>query len=230
MSNTGKPKPPVDQEKVELLYRAGVLTLREIGKECGCSHTRVRELALRHGWVRDLRLKIVARAEEKVARAVAREVAKPLSKPVPETPDSSQVVGNTASPEGEEATVEAGGEALANIKLRHHRDLRGLLEETASMAAELKAMRENLGPLSEWVSALAQDMTAVERSELAKNVQRALGLAGRVAIAKSLSETVAKLIPLERQAWGLDEAGRGNATDYEKLRDEVLDADGNPRE
>lgn len=221
MSDTGKPKPQVDHEKVELLYRAGVLTLREIGKECGCSHTRVRELAKRHGWVRDLRLRIVARADEKVAKA--------LSKPVPLEPDSATALGNLATPEAEEAMVEAGGEALAAIKLRQRGDLRGLLEETAHMAAELKAQRENLGPLSEWVAALATDMNQIERAELARGVQRALGLAGRAAIAKTLAETVSKLVPLERQAWGLDEPGRGSATDYEKLRDEVLDADGNPR-
>ena len=54
-----KPKKPrVDWEAVERDYRAGVLTLREIGERYDCSHVAITKRAKKEGWVRDLAPKI----------------------------------------------------------------------------------------------------------------------------------------------------------------------------
>ena len=62
-------RPDVDWERVEFQYRAGILTLREIGAEHGMSHNSVDKRAKTRGWVRDLKAKIVAKAQELVDRA-----------------------------------------------------------------------------------------------------------------------------------------------------------------
>lgn len=43
-----------DIEKIERLYRAGQMSVREIAANIGCSHTYIQQLARKHGWQRDL--------------------------------------------------------------------------------------------------------------------------------------------------------------------------------
>lgn len=47
---TSAPKPNADWESVEREYRAGVLSVREIGKAAGVSHVAVLKKAKREGW------------------------------------------------------------------------------------------------------------------------------------------------------------------------------------
>lgn len=61
----------VDQEAVEADYRAGRLTLREIGALHGCSEGYVRKLARDRGWKRDLSEKIAAQARAEFAGKIA---------------------------------------------------------------------------------------------------------------------------------------------------------------
>ena len=46
-------KPTIDWEAVERDYRAGILSVREIGAKCGCTHTAINKRAKRDGWERD---------------------------------------------------------------------------------------------------------------------------------------------------------------------------------
>lgn len=52
-----------DWEAVERDYRAGLLSVREIGLAHGVSHTAINKRAKKHGWDRDLKGKIRAKAE-----------------------------------------------------------------------------------------------------------------------------------------------------------------------
>lgn len=56
-------KPAPDWEKIELDYRAGIKTLREIAADHGISHQAINKRAKRDGWSRDLSAKIRAKAE-----------------------------------------------------------------------------------------------------------------------------------------------------------------------
>ena len=47
-------KKPVDWERIELDYRAGVLTLREISDKHAVSHVTIHKRAKRDEWSRDL--------------------------------------------------------------------------------------------------------------------------------------------------------------------------------
>ena len=46
-------KPAIDWEAVERDYRAGILSVREIGAKCGCTHTAINKRAKAEGWERE---------------------------------------------------------------------------------------------------------------------------------------------------------------------------------
>lgn len=60
----------INWEKIELDYRAGIKTLREIADEHGISHAAVKKRANRDGWVRDLSAKIKAKADSLVSKSL----------------------------------------------------------------------------------------------------------------------------------------------------------------
>jgi hypothetical protein len=68
-----KPKTPPDWERIELDYRAGVKTLRQIGEEHGISHAAIAKRAKASGWERDLAAKIQAKADTLVTKEVTTE-------------------------------------------------------------------------------------------------------------------------------------------------------------
>ena len=65
-----------DWERIELDYRAGVKTLRQIADEQGITHGAINKRAKRDGWERDLAAKIQANAEALVSKAA---VSTPVS-------------------------------------------------------------------------------------------------------------------------------------------------------
>ena len=56
-------KQPTDWERIEQLYRAGLLSVREIAATCGVSHTAINKRAKAGSWDRDLKAKIQAKAD-----------------------------------------------------------------------------------------------------------------------------------------------------------------------
>ena len=73
MSDATPTKRRVDVDAVEADYRAGVLTLQEIGDRHGCRKSYVAKLAGKHGWKRDLSAKIAAAARAELADKIAGE-------------------------------------------------------------------------------------------------------------------------------------------------------------
>lgn len=57
--------------KVERAYRAGILPVFQIAKQCGISHTAINNRAKKHGWKRDLTARVRARTAEKLTLAMA---------------------------------------------------------------------------------------------------------------------------------------------------------------
>lgn len=58
----------LDWESIEKHYRAGKLSIREIGRRCGCDEKQIRRRARAEGWVRDLSEKINEAVRNKVVR------------------------------------------------------------------------------------------------------------------------------------------------------------------
>lgn len=193
-------KPPVDWERIEIEYRAGIKSVREIAVEHGISHTAINKRAKTQKWDRDLQAKIKAKADALVSKAAV----------------SAAVSAQRLATEHE--TVEANAAAIVAVRLRHRTDIAGLLEEVRELAAELRFTREQLGSLERAVEVLADGDDA---GALRKAVDRALSLGNRAGIAKTLAETISKMVPLEREAWGVDDDKNKAPGTFEQLLAEM---------
>lgn len=115
-----------DWEKIELDYRAGLLTLREMADKHGLSNVSIHKRAKKHGWVRDLSAKIKAKADELVSRQEASKLV------------SAERLAN------ERELIDSSAQAIFSVKMSHrvkakrHLDLHEkLMEELESSSADL---------------------------------------------------------------------------------------------
>lgn len=179
-----KPAAP-DWERIEIEYRAGVRSVREIAALHGISHTAINKKAKAEGWLRDLSAKIKAKAEAKVSRAlVSKEVS-----------SETRIL--------ESAVVEANAQAIADIRLAHRADIRRGRTLVLSLLTELEGQTTNRA-LFEQLGELMAQPDENGRDRLADLYHKVIGLSGRVSNVKALAEALKNLIGLEREAWNLD--------------------------
>ncbi|MCK1783455.1 helix-turn-helix domain-containing protein [Pseudomonas sp. TNT11] len=181
-------KQPTDWERIEQLYRAGVLSVREIAATCGVSHTAINKRAKAGGWDRNLKAKIHAKADALVSKA---EVSTKVS---------------TETLATERGIVEANAQVIADIRLAHRTDIgRGrrlankLLDELEGLT-DNRDLFEQLGELLRSEDDNGQD----KRNDLYMKV---IDLPARTKTMKELGETLKNLITLERQAYDLGSDG-----------------------
>lgn len=178
-----------DWERIEQLYRAGLLSLREIAAACpGVNHVGIARRAKKFGWVQDLTAKIKAKAEDIVTRqAVTEEVT------------AQRAVTDRA-------VIDANAQAIANVRMAHRADISRSRNLAKKMLAELEAMTDESGTLREMIDQLKDNEGP---SAILEAAQKMASLPGRSKIMKELSETLKNLITLERQAYNLDAAPDG---------------------
>lgn len=80
MADSNTPKNAPDWERIELDYRAGIKTLRQIADENGITHGAINKRAKRDGWERDLSAKIHAKADVLVSKAMVSSAVSTESK------------------------------------------------------------------------------------------------------------------------------------------------------
>lgn len=184
-------KPQIDWERIELDYRAGVKSLREIADGSGTSHVNIAKRAKAQGWVRDLTKKIEAKANELVNKAS-------VNTPV-----------NKASPAAERATVEAVANTQATIRLAHRADIERARRLCMGMLTELEQQSADPALITEAADILRstppEEMTKEKRAKLAEMAAKASSLQSRSSTMRSLAESLKGLIALERQAFGIRE-------------------------
>lgn len=174
----------VDWEAVEIQYRAGIRSLKDIGAEFGVSDAGIIKRAKRDGWVRDLKAKIRAKADAKVSAALV----------------SAEVSSRTKA--GEAQVIEVEAEVQSRIRLDHRRDIKRFRALCLAMLEELEAETQNndlfqqLGDLLRKEDDKGQD----RRNDLYAKV---ISSAGRIDSLKKLSETLKHLVGLEREAYGI---------------------------
>jgi hypothetical protein len=195
MNKEAKPaRAAVDWEAVEIQYRAGIRSLKDIGKEFGVSDAGIIKRAKRDGWVRDLRAKIKAKADAKVSASLV----------------SAEVSARTKASEAQ--VIEVESEVQSRIRLDHRRDIQRFRRLCLSMLGELEAetagleLFEQLGEILRSEDDKGQD----KRNDLYAKV---ISSAGRIDSLKKLSETLKHLVGLEREAYGIGEADKPGAAD-----------------
>lgn len=182
-------KSGADWERIELDYRAGVKSLREIASEHGITEGAIRKRAKKPGeeWERDLAGKIQAKAEELVRRDAVR----------------SEVRANQAA--SEKAVVDANAQAIADIRLAHRHDIRRARTLTNALLSELEqqtdpdtlVMLKELGDLLRREDDNGQD----RRNDL---YQKVISLSERSKTMKTLADSLRVMVDMERTAFGMD--------------------------
>lgn len=178
-------KRAIDWEAVELQYRAGIRSLKDIGAEFGVSDAGILKRAKRDGWTRDLSAKIKAKADAKVsADAVSAEVS-------------------ALTKVAEREIVEANAELQARVRREQRKDIQRSRKLVMSLLGELehqtehRELYEQLGELM-----YAPDEKGVDK--LNEIYRKAMSLQGRTGTMKSLSDSLKTLVALEREAFGID--------------------------
>ena len=179
--------PIANWERIELDYRAGIKTLRQIAAENGITHGAVNKRAKLNEWERDLSAKIQAKADALVSKAtVSIEVSKERK---------------TA----EKTVVEANAQAVAGIRLAHRADIHRARNITNALLQELEQQTdaETLAALREIGELLrAEDERGVDRRN--DLYQAVISLPERSKTMKTLAESLRSLVDMERTAFGMD--------------------------
>lgn len=183
----GIPTPMADWEKIELDYRAGIKTLRQIADENGITHGAINKRAKRDGWERDLSEKIQKKADALVSKAA---VSKQVSK---------------ESKASERQIVDANANAVADVRLAHRKDASRARTLTNRLFDELEkqtdpetlALLEDLGDMLRREDPKGQD----KMNDL---YQKVIGLSERSKTMKVLADTFRVLVDIERTAFGMD--------------------------
>lgn len=175
-----------DWERIEVDYRAGILSAREIAAAAGISHTAINKRAKKDGWVRDLKAKIQAKADELVSRRVV----------------SAEVSSQKAATERQ--IIEANAERIAQVRGEHRGDIQRVRTLALTLLGELEgqsASLEDLANLGELLRNPDEDGND-RRNDLYLKI---ISTPSRIDSAKKVAETLKHAITMEREAYGLDE-------------------------
>ena len=175
---------PIDWERVEADYCAGVKSIREIARENGVTDTGVRDKAKKAGWSRSLTGKVAAKAERLLRNEALR----------------SQLRTEKAASDRE--LVEASAQAIVNVKLSHRKSISRQRDLVERLLQELEAQTgdtelfDQLGELMH-----SPDDKGVDKlNDIYKKV---IATPQRIDSLKKLAETLKHLIYLEREAFDI---------------------------
>jgi hypothetical protein len=195
-----------DWERIEQLFRAGLLSVREIAAACGVSHTAINKRSKAEGWDRDLNAKIKAKADSLVSK---REVSTKVS---------------TETLATERGIVEANAEVIADIRMAHRTDIGRSRRLANKLLDELESLTDEQGTIKELIAQFKDgdhdDGDAM--ADVLALAQKMGALPSRTKTMKELAETLKTLVLLERQAYDLDTKSGGNdADELSKLMDDL---------
>lgn len=183
-----KAQAPADWDKIELDYRAGIKSLRQIGTEHGISEGAIRKRAKRDEWTRDLSERIQDKAEQLVRKEAVRK----------------EVRAERAASERE--VVDANAQAVANVQLGHRRDAGRARRLTNALIDELEQQThpETLAHLRGLGDLMCNPDEKTGRDKLSETYQAVISLPERAKTMKVLTESLGRLVDLERTAFGMD--------------------------
>lgn len=176
-----------DWERIELDYRAGIKTLRQIADENGISHGAINKRAKRDGWERDLAAKIHAKADALVSKA---EVSKEVS---------------TETKLAEREVIDANASAVAAVRLAHRKDIQRARSVSMTLLDELELQsgRENVELLEELGELLRREDDKGQ-DRLNDLYQKIISLPERARTMKALADSLRVCVDMERQAFGIE--------------------------
>lgn len=185
----------VDWECIELDYRAGIKTLRQIAEENGISHVAINKRAKRDGWTRDLSAKIQSKAEELVTKELVTKTV------------------TTETKMAERQVIEVAAQAVADVRLAHRRDIHRARSLANALLDELEKQTDpdTLAMLDE-LGELLRNPDDKGMDKLNDLYHAIIALPERSKTMKVLVESLQKLVDMERTAFGMDAKGADGTT------------------
>lgn len=189
-----------DWGAVQRDYETGCFTNRELAKKYGLSHTAINKKTKAEGWTRPLKEKIRARADRLVEEQIAQEAVVSTQ---PGDGVSRQVSTETGA-FSEDARTDLNARVQAEIRGRQRRDIVRARDLCTKLLRELEA--ETDPEVLERISSAIVDETGEDAAERPPRLAmlKAISLPSRAAIMDKLASALAKLVALERQAYGID--------------------------
>lgn len=177
-----------DWDQIELDYRAGVKSLRQIASEQNVSEGAIRKRSKRDEWLRDLSKKIQDKADDLVRKETVRSEVR------------------TKTTISEKDTIDANGQKQASIRITHRKDISRARFISMKLFDELELMvgAENVNLLQQ-LGELLYSPDDKGMDKLNDLYMKVISLPNRVKAIKELSDTMKTLVALERQAYGLEE-------------------------
>lgn len=169
-----------DWESIESHYRAGVLSLRQIGALEGVSEAVIRKRAKENGWSRDLTERVQQKVREKL---IAEEVR---SDPV----HAAEI-------------VDSASDTVVRVVREHRGTIRQSRELLQTMLAQLQQAVVEREVLELAIESETEDDQSPKRRN---SMLRAVSLPTHVVALRDLSLTLRNLVALEREAFNIGDA------------------------
>lgn len=203
------PNKRTDWTRVERLYRAGLLSIYEIARECHTAEANVRYHAKSKGWKRDLTDAMRSSARIKMVENLASF----------DSVDADKLKQST-----DDDLIEQAARTQVQVVREHQKTLGQGHSLTLRMLDELDTTTAYKGELQELISTTV----APSRQEA---LRRAVSLGSRATIMRDLATAARLWVTLERQAFSIaDDRDRDNKEQRkldemtaEQLRAEIID-------
>ncbi|HHG4356353.1 TPA: hypothetical protein ACPWEY_000041 [Pseudomonas aeruginosa] len=168
-----------DWDAIHSEYRAGQLSNVMLGKKHGVTEGAIRKRAKAEGWQKDLAGEVRHQVKEKLVR---EEVRAPSAR--------------------DKDIVEAAANTGVDVVRRHRRDIakgHGLVNLLFQQLEQAATVRDELE------DAVMDETAGDENSQRRNRMLKALSLPTHAGVLRDLSTALKNLVPLERQAYNLDE-------------------------
>ncbi|MHA3081677.1 hypothetical protein ACX1NX_00520 [Acinetobacter sp. ANC 5383] len=174
----------INWEKIELDYRAGVKSIRQIAADHEIAESGIRRRAKQYEWIRDLAPKIKAKADDIVRRESVRSDVR------------------TEKRISEKQTIDENAHQQADVRLSQRKDI----QRSRSIAMQLfDELEHQVGVANVELLEQLGELMYKPDDKINDLYMKIISLPGRVKSMKDLSDTLKTLIALERQAFGLDD-------------------------
>lgn len=198
-----RPASAIDWEGIEREYRIGQLTVDQVAEKFGVSRRQVDRRAKAEEWTRDLSESVRAATKAKVISEAVKQAQEGADESVAKDFNEVDLAANVN----------------ATLIMRHQKRAAAISDALDSMIAELQDASSNPQELEQLVLAVGQNDPMA-----AQGIAKAMSLPSRMSIAKAASETLTKLVGIERQAFGLD-AEAGGGSDAKRTAELIKDLD-----
>lgn len=194
------PDNQIDWELIEREFRLGQSTLRQIAATHKVQPSAISRKASREKWVQDKRGAVKALSEAQLLVSNNRKATVKATEPT-------------------EIDIEVAATVRTNIVLAHRSDALKARSLTMKLLAELEFQTDNQ-ELFERLQEILEDPAGEDDSGASSERQRkrleafqkAMSLGNRTSTMKALTESLSKVVSIEREAFGLESMEPGAAT------------------